>query len=241
MMREFRIREDGFKEVRARILKRGIPITLIIGTGVVVIIDFMTTDTSVDGNVLLFQILIVFGALVLGIVGTLKRLKKTYDTYVLMIDDVYIIRKQHNTPSIEIPFSEIKKISKNKRGDYIVVGKSKMNAIFIPSQVENLEVLERRLGEICKVSVQSSKSIARWLVFPLAIVFLGLMGIIYYSYNTILVGISGTLLTGLIVWSFVIIQRNKNFDRRTKRSSYLMIIFLLSVIGTTIYKFMVIY
>ena len=94
------------------------------------------------------------------------------------------------------------------------------------------------LKEICEFTLSTPRPIMGYLMIPLTIVLVGMMAIVFASDNKILVRISGPLLTAFLIWSFIGILRNKNMDKKTKRSSYLMIIVILSVIGTTIVKLM---
>ncbi|MCT4589725.1 MAG: hypothetical protein N4A71_18020 [Carboxylicivirga sp.] len=112
------------------------------------------------------------------------------------------------------------------------------NAIIVPAQLERIDEMEESLRANCQEEEKpvKTKSILQKLTIPFVFLTIGLMGVVYISSNKILVGIAGLVLTVVLIWSFINIQRNKNIDKRTRRSSYWTILVLLSIIGITISK-----
>ena len=234
-MRQFRIKENGFKEIKKQTLTRTVPISL-----VAVIVGLVAFEYSYNGtsnlNVYPYVIPIIIGALAFGLNKGLKRQKEIYDTYTLNIDDASITREQANTPSIRLLFSDIKKITKSNQGGLVIKGDGLANSILIPSQINDLVNLETTLKEKCTCGIINSKPLIQRLMIPLVIAVLGLMATLYISSNKVLVGFSGIVLTGIMIWSFIKMQTNKSIDRKTRKSSYWVIVVILSIIGIMIYK-----
>ena len=113
---KFKIKENGFDEIRKKMILRTIPIAFIAACGGLAISHFNTNGQSSDVNVLPFVIPIIIGAMVFGLLKGIKRQKNIFNSYELTIDNEKIIRRQDLTPDIEIPLNEIKEIIKNKNG-----------------------------------------------------------------------------------------------------------------------------
>ena len=236
-MKQFKIRENGFKEIRKQTIMRTIPMILIAMLVGLAIFEFNpnNSDTS-DINVYPYIIPIIIGALAFGLNKGIKRQKAIYDTYLLTIDDSGLTREQGNTPGIRLLFSEIKKITKTNQGGFVITGKNLANSIIVPAQIEYLNQFENQLKENCSITIEMSKPMIQRLMIPMIIAVLGLMAITYISTNKILVSFSGTILTAIMIWSFIKIRTNKNIDKKTRKSSYWVILVIFSIVGVMIFK-----
>ncbi len=235
-MKQFKIRENGFKEIRKQTIMRTIPMILIAMLVGLVIFEFNPNNNTSDINVYPYIIPIIIGALAFGLNKGIKRQKAIYETYLLTIDDSGVTREQGNTPAIRLLFSEIKKITKTNQGGFVITGKNLANSIIVPAQIEYLNQFENLLKEHCSIPIKISKPMIQRLMIPMIIAVLGLMAITYISTNKILVSFSGTTLTAIMIWSFIKIQTNKNIDKKTRKSSYWVIFVILSIIGVMIFK-----
>ncbi|MCX6239794.1 MAG: hypothetical protein NTY07_19990 [Bacteroidia bacterium] len=238
-MRQFKNKKEGFKALKKQIIILSIPLTLIICVFVYIIsfADPAVNKTS-NVNVLPFTATLLLGVFAYSIYRSNRRQKVLFDSYTLTIDEESITREQYNTPTIRFLIADIRKIIKTGKGAFVIQNNKSKDYIVISTDIEDKQELEKLLGKICEFTMSTTKPIVAYLMFPLVIFVLGLMAIVYISDNKILVGISGPLLTAFMLWSFVSIQKNKNFDKKTKRSSYLSFILILSVIGITIFKLM---
>lgn len=237
-MKQFKIRENGFKEIRKQILLRSIPLTLIAMIAGLAIFEFNPNNSGSDINVYPFLIPILLGSMAFGLNKGFKRQKAIYDSYILEFDNEGVIRKQINTPSIRLEFNEITKIKKSNQGGLVISGKSQSDSIIIPAQIDDMTLIESILKENCTIEIGNSKPLVQRLIVPSVIILLGLMAVIYISTNKILVSVSGTITIAIMILSFVQIQGNKNMDKKTRRSSYWIIIVILSIIGIMITKLM---
>jgi heme O synthase-like polyprenyltransferase len=64
----------------------------------------------------------------------------------------------------------------------------------------------------------------------LAILAVGLMACVYILSNKLIVGAAGIILIALLLWSFITIRKNKNIDAKTKTSSWLVFIVIITVV-----------
>ena len=236
-MKQFKIRENGFKEIRKQIIIRTIPMTLIAVIVGLAIFEFNpNSNSSSDINVYPLIIPILVGALAFGLFKGIKRQKAIYEKYLLIIDDSGITREQGNTPTIRLLFSDITKINKNNQGGFVITGKNVTNSIIVPAQIENLNQFENLLNENCSIPIGLSKPMLERLIIPIVLFVLGLMAITYISTNKILVSFSGIILTAIMIWSFIKIQTNKNIDKKTRKNSYWIIIVIFSIVVIMFYK-----
>ena len=101
-MEQFKIRQDGFKEIKNAMLIKAIPISLLAAFGGLAISYFNTNGQQRDVNIFLFVIPIILGALAFGLYGSVNRQKEIFDSYRLTLDSNSISKKQYNTPTIII-------------------------------------------------------------------------------------------------------------------------------------------
>jgi len=238
-MQTYKLRKEKFSELRNRMLVRTIPlgiIALTIGLGMFYF-DADNSDNKV--SVLLFMVPFCVGAFGFGISKSLIRQKTLFESYTLSISQSKLIREQYNTPIITIPFTDISAIIKNTDNSFIIKGSTAVAVICVPAQISESASLERVLSEIYPMTVKTKELLVQKLQLPITLLTLGLMAIVYVATNKILVGISGTIVSGFMIWSFFQIQRNQSVDRQTKRSSYAVVMVTISLIVITIYKVLV--
>ena len=192
-MEEFKIRQDGFKEIRKAMLIKVIPISLLAVLGGLAISHFNTSGQQSDVSVFPFVIPAALSALAFGLYRGVKRQQEIFDSYRLTIDNNGITREQHNTMTITISYADLSEIIKNSNGSFTVKGNSSVNVIGIPSQIDEYEKLEKSLAEIKHISIKSSEPFLQKFQGLLSILIIGLMAAVYISQNKIIVGVSGTV------------------------------------------------
>jgi len=235
-MQVFKINQDGFKEIRKGSLLRTIPLLLIVSIVGIAIPYVNSGGEGFDLNVLLIIIPIVIISAGFGLYRGINRQKKLYDSYTLTISNNLITREQINTPTVSIYFNEIKEIIKNKNGSFTIKGRDAGDLILIPKQVDNYPQLETTLVSIQPLTGKSNQSLLAKYPALLALLTVGLMFCVYTIKNKIVVAVTGTILIALMIWSLVKTQRNKNIDSKTKRSVWLILIVLASIITVMIMK-----
>jgi hypothetical protein len=238
-MKQFKIRENGFKEIRKQTLVRTIPLLTIAAIGGLLISEFNPAyDNISDINVLPYVIAILIGTLVIGLSIGIKRQKAIYDKYELILDENSITREQGNTSTIRILFTDIKKITKDSNGGLIINGLKLSNTILVPAQIDDMASLENILQAKCSTQISMSKPLMQRLIIPLVLVLLGLMVTTYISTNKILVSVFGSIVIAVMIMSFIKIQTIKNIDSKTRRSSYWILFVIISIVGVIINKLM---
>ena len=217
-------------------LIRTLPIMLIAVTVGITISSINSKDKTAEVNVL--PIIIPFIAVVVGfgLYRGVNRQKGLFESYQLTLTNNLITREQLNTPTISIYFNDIKEIVKNKNGSFIVKGKDPTDLIMIPAQIDNYSDLEKTLNEIKQIATQLDKSFLQKYSIALTMLTLGLMFCVYTLTNKIFVAVCGTILVGILSWSFYEVRKSKNIDAKTKRGMWWVLIVLASIIGVVIMK-----
>lgn len=243
-MLTFKIRPDGFKEIRKKILLFSIP-GAIIGLGIGGITAYTGTmnrsnyvtpgyvaDHSMDPiNLIAYLPIVVFLAILgFGITRTLKKVKKTFESYELTISENLIAREQLNTPTISIYINEVQEIIKRRKGGFYIKGEKDRDLIIVPKYIENPEQLEIALEKIRPfVSKGKGANQLKWQSI-LSLASLGLLITVNVSFNKIVVAIAGTLFLGLTIYNFIQAQKSKNIDYRTKRTRWISLVLSFFVI-----------
>lgn len=235
-MQIFKIRQEGFKEIKKQMIIRTLPIMLIAVTVGIVISFINSKDKAADVNVLPFIIPLTAAAVGFGLYRGVNRQKTLFDSYTLTITNNLITREQLNTPTISIYFNEIKEITKHKNGSFTIKGKDAADLIGIPSQIDHYLQLETTLQNIQPIAVKDKVSFLQKYQSLTGLLTVGLMLCVYTVNNKIIVALTGTTLVALMIWSFIKIRSSKNVDSKTKKSIWWVLLVLASVIAVMIFK-----
>jgi len=171
-----------------------------------------------------------------GLNRGMKQQQKIFNSYVLTIDEGYIIREQLNTPTISIAFYEISEIAKYSNGNLTIKGNSSINTIVAPVQIENFDRLEELLNSIKPILLKTKETLIIKYRGILPFLTIGLMIAVFVLKNKIIVGISGVILLTVLVYSFIEIQRSKNVDKKTKNKTWWLILVFAAIIGNMYLK-----
>ena len=235
-MEQFKLKPEGFKELRNTMLKRAVPSLLIASAGGLAISHFNPNAPSGDVSVLPVVIPMLLGAAAFGLYRGIKRQKQIFDSYILTLHPDSISREQHNTPTISIAKTEVSEIIRNPDGGFTIKGNSAVNLIGVPAQVDEYEKLEKALSAIKEITIKTAEPVFQKFQSLGALVMVGLMAAVYISTNKLVVGICGPALLVLMGYSFFEIQRSKNIDNKTKRIRWWLILIAMSVIGIMFFK-----
>jgi hypothetical protein len=235
-MQTFTITPSGIKELRKALMTK-----MIITFSVVAIVAFILPEFLADvpfqniNQTSIFIDLFLICLMGFGVRMSVKRQEKMFGTYKLTITDERITREMDNTAAITILKSEIKQIIKNKNGGIGIVGKSRLNAIGVPTMIENRDTLEQLLNAMHPITVKTSTWVT-FLMWPAMFSGIVLMYLTMISHNKIVIASSGILFTSLMIYGFIVVRMSKNVDQQTKRWSFVIFIPLLSVIWMMIEK-----
>jgi len=230
-MQTFRINTKGLSK---RLLKRSI-FSLLLPVVIYFLIFYFEGGTYDYPLIAIAPIILILVLFSFSLWRAIKKQKALLESYELTISDTLICREQLNTPDISILVSEVVEIAKHPKGAFTIKGSRKNGTIIIPVEIENYEQLENTLQQIHPIILKKNiwKNMLRFLL-PLA--GLGLFLCVYLLTDKIIVGVAGTLLTAMMIWSLVLIQKNKNVDRKTKNRMWIVLLVLASIIGVTIMK-----
>lgn len=229
MMTQFRLAPARFRELRNMLLRRQIPVTILaVGAGL-----YMSQRNQDPGTtiwaIIAPVVLIAVGA---GVYMGISRQRKLYNSYVLTFDNILIEREQYNTQTIRIPYNDVKGIVRNKNGGYAIIGNAPGHTIQVPPQLENMQDFEALVDAEWPVVAQTAAPFLQRYPAAIALGMIALMLLFYVATNPIVIGITGTALLGVLGYSMFQVQRHRSIDRSTKRSMWIMVILLLSVLAS---------
>lgn len=243
-MLTFRIKPNGYKEIRKKILLFSIP-AFILGfviTGISIYTSTINRSNDVtpgyvpDHSMELIDFIaylpmVIFIAILgFGLKRMLKKTKKVLESYELTISENLIAREQLNTPTISIYLTEVQEIIKRKKGGFYIKGEKARDLIIVPKQIENPEQLELALEKI-RPLVPKGKGAnqLKWQAL-LGLASMGLLITVNVSFNEIVVAVAGILFLGITVYNFIQAQKSKNIDYRTKRTRWISLVLSFFVI-----------
>src|SRR5262245_57976252 len=119
-MQQFRIKQDGFKEIKKQTLMRVAPIIFLAAAGGAAIASINSKDNESNVAILPIFIPLIVVSVGIGLYRGLNRQKALFESFVLTIADNLITREQLNTPTVSIYFNDIQLIKKNKNGSFII-------------------------------------------------------------------------------------------------------------------------
>jgi peptidoglycan/LPS O-acetylase OafA/YrhL len=220
-MQVFKIRPAGFTEIRKKLLLKIIPITLIaVAAGI-----FISSRNSPAGPNI-YPFLIPFLALVLffAVYRAVNRQKALYDSYTLTFEHDLVKREQLNTPTIDIPFSDIRSVKKLANGSFLVQGKNHGDKIIIPVQIDDYAAVESMLNQVAGVETITGKPAFQKYQGIFTLLVVGSMVCVFTVTNKVIVTLSGAVVLAVMIWGFIEVRRNKNIDAKTKRASLYMLV-----------------
>lgn len=166
----------------------------------------------------------------------MRRQKKIFESFRLIVDDDALVREQLYTATITIKKQDIRKIIRLSTGQFLVDGGSKLNSIVIPSQIENGDELRRILSEIKPIAEKTANPWTSYLILISALAGMVLMFIGLIAENVVISTFCGIALCAVMLYGFIVIQRSNNIDKRVKRISYFFFFPFISILSVTIMK-----
>lgn len=236
-MPHFKLSPEGFATVKKRSLIRFTIIFIIYASASLLIViqrGKIDDDTNfVVGALLLLGLLVVF---TFSFRRSKKQVKELYFSYTIIIDGATITRLQQNTHTVTIPYAGITSISKLANGKLVINGSNRGDVIYIPPALEGLEELEGILEGIQPISQKSKLPFVQQYNLFISLIVGALMICVYVVNNKIIVGVSGLIVSLVLIWGLYDMQHNKNIDKKTRRNMLWAIVVLFSVVTVTIIK-----
>lgn len=219
---KFQLNQGQFHQFKKSLILKTTPLLLI---PFIVVLLF----NQVSGTTKLIQIPIFLLIIFFVMVNSVKKQRKAWVSFQLIIDDFKVERIQEGFPSISVLKSDIVEAVEAPNGAITLIAKERSNSIIIPHSIENKEDLLREISKF--VIIKKAKS-----NFGLLALYGGsILGVILLfsfmlSTNSIIIISTGIALASLCFWAFVEIQRNKNYDKKVKRASYTCFILIIVVV-----------
>lgn len=236
---QFTPRPNSFGEIRKKII---VMMSIIFGgiIFIVLVVPYLLSDkSSTDGPTTWpYVIVLLVAVMVFSLFKGLKRQQANFESYVLKITVEALIREAIHFPTITLLKKDVREIIKNANGSFTIKGDSRLNAIGVPAQIANLEMLEQLLNEINPVKVKTSPSWLEKLSIPISFSGVALMMTTFLASNKIVVLVSGLACIALLSYSQFVVYQSKNIDVQTKRRSFMIILPLLAVIAAMVAKLM---
>lgn len=233
---QFRVRTNGFKEIRAKLLIR-----LIASGGIIVgfslLIWYLNASAGKDNPYKIFVPAILIAALFAFILTRSMHIqKKLLAGYVLTVENGFIAREQPDTQPIAFSYQDVGSITRTFGGGFLIHCPSTNEIILVPPQIDQQEELGRLLNSIHPVTPQ--KDSKNWMslrpyVAPLVIVLL--LGIFTADPKWMVV-LSGALLAPLMVAGFVTMQRSQLLPKGLQQVSWALIAALGAMIWWVWYR-----
>lgn len=184
---------------------------------------FFEKETPTSGITLMISIpltLIVFSFI---FYRSNKTQMQMLDSYRLTISDQTITREQATLPDMVIERDDIKYITKTRKGVFVIQGKN-FERIYIPSQIENYEQLERSLKEIKPVESHADKQLNRKLLWILISIAAIIIITAFITLHTILLYLAVTLIIGYFAWAYIYMIKSKMIPNAS-RSTLILVVF----------------
>ncbi|MES1225687.1 MAG: hypothetical protein ABUT20_59970 [Bacteroidota bacterium] len=235
-MQEFKIKQEGLKEIQHLAIKKAVPLFIIVIAVVIAVNLFQSKDKELDIYVLLIALPLAGLLIGFSFYRGLKRQRKLLESFTLTLTENMIMREQLNTPPIGIYLKEVTEITKHTNGTFMIRGTDKRDLICVPRQIEKYTQLEIELNRIKPVRLKTSRSFLQRFYFLPGLLFIGSMITVYIATNKVAVAIAGFIFVGLAVWVIVTVQRSKNVNSRAKRGMWWMLFLVASVIYIVITK-----
>lgn len=240
-MEQFRLDFDGInKAIKARALK--MTPALFFAILLTLYISSVHSGRAIDAFPATVAICCVFFLTILIVYFGSQRFRRLLDSYTLTFEGNLITREQHNTPTITFTKADITEITRDKKGSYRIKAESWPSPIEIPVEIEDADRLYKLLSNIVPViEKRSHDSVFKQIGSVLAVVAIILTSVLFEtSKDRVVVLTAAVILAGLIIYSIIQNQRDKNIDYSTKGSLWHKALLLISII-IVIYKNLITY
>lgn len=161
---------------------------------------------------------------------TTNKALSIFRSYVLTIENDLITREQKGLPERSIHRTEVIAIIKYKSGDILIKSKYPDQNIGVSRYIEDAEALEKCLAEYMPIEYDVPFSTAAKYRWYIMLGVLAAMGCIFLSNSRWLVAIGAIVLLAWFLWAAVRVARDKSIDRKLKRKTFLISLFVLWIL-----------
>lgn len=179
----------------------------------------------------LFMVVAVIGANIYSYFHNLKQQKLAVESYRLLLDADSISRFSAIMPTIKLSAAEITSITQHTQGIIVIATADKYRSIYVPAQVTNRAELLHELERFAPLTAARKNWAAKVMPLVSGIGTLCLMVLFYSVNNKIVSTITGTILLGILSWSYWHIWRNKSLPKLSRRLLWFMPLVLFSIVA----------
>ncbi|OOQ60324.1 hypothetical protein [Mucilaginibacter pedocola] len=235
-MPQYKNKPEGFGAVKSQLYRKGLPVMLIaLVTGLSI---SYATQKGVAEEMYTTMFTILFFAVVLAFSfwRALQKQKAVYNSYLLTIDDGYIVKEQAtlNTGRLKLGLIEI--IEQDEFGNLFVSDAQKQSIVVVSANIESYAEVKELLGAFKPITTRKKINIFQKYWFVTVSVPCILMVVVYISDSKIIVAAAGIPLIAVMIWGIYKIRTNKHFANKSKPSIWMLLIVILSITAMVYYK-----
>ena len=196
------------------------------------------TQKGVAEDMYTTMLVILFFAAVIAFSfwNTIKKQKAVYNSYLLTVGDNYIQKEQDTLNTNRISFNEIQRIEEDVYGNLFVWGPVNQNVVAVSANIDGYLEVKGLLHSFKPISVRKESALLHKYSWFVLFIPCGLMIAVYLSNNKIVVAATGVPLIAILLWGFYKVRTNPYFTSKSKRSTWLIPIVLISLIVIIYYK-----
>lgn len=233
---QFKLDPLQYPALQKRIITRSASLVAVL---LIVISVYMLQDIT-QSDLIIWVIYIVFmiGLFAFSIFRSLKKRKKLYESYMVIIGEQGIKRVQDKLNDLYIPVDQITAIEKKTNDVFIIKGISNnpFEKISIPKQIGNYQKVEELLTAIKPITLNVKTGLYEkyGLLVSIAIA-MPLLGV-YVLDNKIAISVCAAVSVTGLIYSFFSILKYRIAVKGLNRGVWTLLFVLISVIIATYFK-----
>jgi hypothetical protein len=220
-MKTFKLDPGRFKEANRRNSIILLPFCLTLGIALVLI----------TWNFYAFIIIPIFlFSAILGFYRGGKRIRESFTSFELTIDDEKISRAFKDLPTITIYKNDVRKITDYSNGSLAIETGHRAHKIIIPKYIQEKEEILRSLanfGQIKKKKRNTGILIFYYMIFALG---LALFVLFLASKDRIVAVSLGPILVAGLLWLIIGIRKSNNLDNKAKKIVFIFIPLIILIV-----------
>lgn len=227
-IREYRLSEAFFQHFTRRVLIRIVPL-IVLSTAVGLWIGGISFDVAG-----MSALAIIAAVLAVSMWYNVKRQHRSMRSFRVRVGDQSVTRIQNGFPELTLTRDQIAEVLETPTA-LLVAAKTHGVRIAASAQIEGYNELKAQVAQLHPIHPQTRHSWSAPIMVGSTIVVVGAMVVVYRAKDSRLVLAAATALSLALIYCLIVIQRSPAVDRRTKRTSWWLLIVLFSL-GTVAYS-----
>jgi len=241
-MEQYRTDPTRAQEVRRALLRRMVPMLLLVAVMVTLIMTYLPSREGTGENGHIVTLVLVPFFAVLGIYSVRKVLNQQvgmFLSFTVTLEHDRVTRHIDGWPPLSITHATLKRIEEQPDGTLILHGEGVQNVIGISKYMADLNTLRERLAQLHPITAVPAKGNSLLWTLGYGIFVMVLMAATYVSENKLVVAVCGSLGLILLLGSLIMIQWSKHVDLKTKRTSWFVLLILPALVYLMYHKLIV--